>query len=179
MEAQKKEIAFGSQIRSYVLAPYRMVKDHRTGVEKGNVDAVLDGDLDEFVTAHLMGIRNPNRPTDEARMTLRIQWLLPALVLTACSNEVGPSILVEFTPTPQAVPDGSFLAGPSTCGQSDAGPVFGSPIPSPTGVGPWAARRHRPQRRRQARPGRRQRRHRYQRPAAATWQLADPPVRSR
>ena len=64
VEAQKKEIAFGSQIRSYVLAPYRLVKDHRTGVEKGNVDAVLDGDLDEFVTAHLMGVRNPNRPTD-------------------------------------------------------------------------------------------------------------------
>ncbi len=64
VEAQKKDIAFGSQIRSYVLAPYRMVKDHRTGVEKGNVDAVLDGDLDEFVTAHLMGVRNPNRPVD-------------------------------------------------------------------------------------------------------------------
>jgi peptide chain release factor 2 len=64
VEAQKKEIGFGSQIRSYVLAPYRMVKDHRTGLEKGNVDAVLDGDLDEFVTAYLMGVRNPNRPTD-------------------------------------------------------------------------------------------------------------------
>jgi len=64
VEAGKKEIGFGSQIRSYVLAPYRMVKDHRTGVEKGNVDAVLDGDLDEFVTAYLMGVRNPNRPSD-------------------------------------------------------------------------------------------------------------------
>ncbi|MHB1843450.1 MAG: peptide chain release factor 2 [Deltaproteobacteria bacterium] len=64
VEAQKKEIGFGSQIRSYVLAPYRMVKDHRTGVEKGNVDAVLDGEVDEFVTAWLKGVRNPNRPTD-------------------------------------------------------------------------------------------------------------------
>ncbi len=64
VEAQKKEIGFGSQIRSYVLAPYRMVKDLRTGVEKGNVDAVLDGDLDEFVTAYLMGVRNPNRATE-------------------------------------------------------------------------------------------------------------------
>ncbi len=64
VEAQKKDIAFGSQIRSYVLAPYRLVKDHRTGVEKGNVDAVLDGDLEEFVTAWLMGVRNPNRPSD-------------------------------------------------------------------------------------------------------------------
>ena len=64
VEASKKEIGFGSQIRSYVLAPYRLVKDHRTGVEKGNVDAVLDGDVEEFVTAYLMGVRNPNRPSD-------------------------------------------------------------------------------------------------------------------
>ena len=60
-EAQKKDIAFGSQIRSYVLAPYRMVKDLRTGVETGNVDAVLDGELDEFITAQLLGVKNPNR----------------------------------------------------------------------------------------------------------------------
>jgi peptide chain release factor 2 len=49
----KKEIGFGHQIRSYVLHPYRMVKDHRTGVEVGNADAVLDGDLDVFVDAYL------------------------------------------------------------------------------------------------------------------------------
>lgn len=64
-EAQKMDIAFGSQIRSYVLAPYRMVKDHRTGVEKGNVDAVLDGELDEFITAKLLGVKNPNRGMPE------------------------------------------------------------------------------------------------------------------
>jgi len=52
--AEKKEISWGSQIRSYVLAPYRLVKDLRTGVEKGNVDAVLDGDLDLFVRAYLL-----------------------------------------------------------------------------------------------------------------------------
>jgi peptide chain release factor 2 len=52
--AEKKEIAWGSQIRSYVLAPYRLVKDTRTGVETGNVDAVLDGDLDRFVRAYLL-----------------------------------------------------------------------------------------------------------------------------
>ena len=50
----KKEIGFGSQIRSYVLHPYRMVKDHRTGHETGNTDAVLDGDLDEFIEAYLL-----------------------------------------------------------------------------------------------------------------------------
>jgi peptide chain release factor 2 len=49
----KKEIAWGSQIRSYVLHPYRMVKDHRTGVEIGNADAVLDGDLNRFIEEYL------------------------------------------------------------------------------------------------------------------------------
>ncbi|MCB2228469.1 MAG: peptide chain release factor 2 [Desulfarculaceae bacterium] len=50
----QREIAWGSQIRSYVLAPYRLVKDHRTGVEMGNVDAVLDGDLESFVQGYLL-----------------------------------------------------------------------------------------------------------------------------
>lgn len=48
-----KEIAWGSQIRSYVLQPYTMVKDHRTGFESGNVNAVLDGGLDGFISAYL------------------------------------------------------------------------------------------------------------------------------
>ena len=65
VEAQKKDIAFGSQIRSYVLAPYRLVKDLRTGVETGNVDAVLDGELDAFITAQLMGVKNPARSLPE------------------------------------------------------------------------------------------------------------------
>lgn len=49
----KGEIAWGSQIRSYVLQPYQMVKDHRTDFQTGNVDAVLDGDLDGFVESYL------------------------------------------------------------------------------------------------------------------------------
>jgi len=54
---EKKDITWGSQIRSYVLQPYRMVKDHRTGVEMGNTDAVLDGDIDQFIEAYLLGVR--------------------------------------------------------------------------------------------------------------------------
>jgi peptide chain release factor 2 len=50
----KVDVNFGSQIRSYVLAPYRMVKDLRTGVESGNTDAVLDGDIDAFITEYLV-----------------------------------------------------------------------------------------------------------------------------
>jgi peptide chain release factor 2 len=50
---KQEEIAWGSQIRSYVLQPYQMVKDHRTGLEIGNVNSVLDGDLDSLITAYL------------------------------------------------------------------------------------------------------------------------------
>jgi peptide chain release factor 2 len=64
VESQKMDIAFGSQIRSYVLAPYRLVKDHRTGVDKTNPDAILDGDIEDLITAWLLGVRNPNRPQD-------------------------------------------------------------------------------------------------------------------
>jgi peptide chain release factor 2 len=51
---EKKDIAFGSQIRSYVLHPYQMVKDHRTKYQVGDVNRVLDGDLDEFIKAYLL-----------------------------------------------------------------------------------------------------------------------------
>jgi peptide chain release factor 2 len=54
IESQKKKIEWGSQIRSYVLQPYKLVKDVRTNYESGNVQAVLDGDLDGFIKAFLM-----------------------------------------------------------------------------------------------------------------------------
>lgn len=53
MGGEKKEIGFGSQIRNYVLHPYTLVKDSRTKLEKGNAEAVLDGDLDDFINAYL------------------------------------------------------------------------------------------------------------------------------
>ncbi|MDP9242529.1 MAG: peptide chain release factor 2, partial [Actinomycetota bacterium] len=53
IRGEHQNIDFGSQIRSYVLHPYRMVKDHRTGVETGDVDRVLDGDLRRFIEAYL------------------------------------------------------------------------------------------------------------------------------
>ena len=61
---EKKEIGWGSQIRSYVLHPYKMVKDLRTGVESGNTDAVLDGALEDFVVAFLMGVRREVKDSD-------------------------------------------------------------------------------------------------------------------
>jgi peptide chain release factor 2 len=57
LTGQKKEIAFGSQIRSYTFHPYQLIKDHRTGHEVGNVDAVMDGDLDDLIKAYLLWSR--------------------------------------------------------------------------------------------------------------------------
>src|SRR5215210_269999 len=57
LEANKQEISFGSQIRNYVLAPYRLVKDARTKLERGDVDAVLAGDMDDFIKAYLLSRR--------------------------------------------------------------------------------------------------------------------------
>ncbi len=61
IENTKKRIEWGSQIRSYVMHPYKMVKDLRTGVETSNVQAVMDGDLDDFIKAFLMEFGNTKR----------------------------------------------------------------------------------------------------------------------
>ncbi|MCF6097227.1 peptide chain release factor 2 [Thermovorax subterraneus] len=53
LRGEQKEIAWGNQIRSYVFQPYRLVKDHRTGVEVGNVEAVMDGEIDVFINTYL------------------------------------------------------------------------------------------------------------------------------
>ena len=53
LKGEAFDINFGSQIRSYVFHPYKMVKDHRTGYEVGNVDAVMDGDIDGFIESYL------------------------------------------------------------------------------------------------------------------------------
>ena len=57
INSSKKEISWGSQIRSYILHPYRMVKDHRTNDEIGNVDSFLDGDLNNLIESLLSKIK--------------------------------------------------------------------------------------------------------------------------
>jgi peptide chain release factor 2 len=54
LTGEKKEIAFGSQIRSYIFHPYQLIKDHRTGLEVGNVEGVMDGQIDPFIQAYLL-----------------------------------------------------------------------------------------------------------------------------
>ena len=59
-----KDINFGNQIRSYVMQPYTLVKDHRTGAESGNVNAVLDGDIDLFISAYLKWVNLDSKKSD-------------------------------------------------------------------------------------------------------------------
>ena len=65
IRGEVKDSAFGSQIRSYVLQPYKMVKDTRTGEETSNADAVLDGDIDRFINAYLMWLINRDKDAQQ------------------------------------------------------------------------------------------------------------------
>ena len=65
LDETKMDISFGSQIRSYVMQPYRLIKDHRTKFEVGDVDRVLDGDLDPFIRSYLMAKKTKGRLTVE------------------------------------------------------------------------------------------------------------------
>jgi len=65
LSGEKRDIAWGNQIRSYVFHPYNMIKDHRTGVERGDIQTVMDGDLDEYITAFLRS--KPSADSGSAR----------------------------------------------------------------------------------------------------------------
>jgi len=65
VEAAKMDISFGSQIRNYVVYPFKLVKDLRTGVETSNAQGVLDGDLDAFIEPYLLGVRRKDRPVGD------------------------------------------------------------------------------------------------------------------
>jgi len=65
LDETKLDISFGSQIRSFVMQPYRMIKDHRTKFEMGDVDRVLDGDIDPFIRSYLMAKKTRGRLTAE------------------------------------------------------------------------------------------------------------------
>jgi peptide chain release factor 2 len=67
--SEKKDIAWGNQIRSYVFQPYQMVKDHRTGMEFGNVTAVMDGAIDQFIEAYLLSLASRGTAEDRSRET--------------------------------------------------------------------------------------------------------------
>jgi len=66
LEESKRDISFGNQIRSYTLQPYRLIKDHRTKFEAGDVDRVLDGDVTPFIRNYLMWKRGGNKATSDA-----------------------------------------------------------------------------------------------------------------
>ena len=85
----KKEIAFGSQIRSYVLHPYRMVKDHRTKYEVGDVDRVLDGDLDDFIKTTLVA---------RAKGTLGAGRGAVRTCTLRAASRIGPGALLPLGP---------------------------------------------------------------------------------
>jgi peptide chain release factor 2 len=66
IRGEQRSVGFGSQIRSYVMQPYQMVKDLRSGYEVGNVESVFDGDLDGFMEAYLQWERSSSAPAGES-----------------------------------------------------------------------------------------------------------------
>ena len=70
LDASKPEISFGSQIRSYVMQPYQLIKDHRTKFERGDVQKVLDGDIDPFIRAYLLFRREEGNVVAQGRKQL-------------------------------------------------------------------------------------------------------------
>ena len=78
IRGEVKEIGWGNQIRSYVFQPYTMVKDHRTSHETGNVDAVMDGDLDPFINAYLSGSARGRRKEKNSKLKAVIVPETPA-----------------------------------------------------------------------------------------------------
>lgn len=73
LESTKRDISFGSQIRNYVLHPYKLVKDLRTKFETSDVEGVLDGNLDEFMREYLLSPRRETAPLSEAVAQLKTQ----------------------------------------------------------------------------------------------------------
>ena len=91
LRGDRGDIAFGSQIRSYVLHPYQMVKDHRTGVETGNVQAVLDGDLDQFVAAELRRRATDTPVARVRRPAVAVGLLVATYVAVFGTLTLGPA----------------------------------------------------------------------------------------
>ena len=88
LDATKPDISFGSQIRSYTLQPYQLIKDHRTKVERGDVERVLDGDLDAFIRAYLLYRRDldSRQPGGNAQELARKSHEMPSTIPTPCSS---------------------------------------------------------------------------------------------
>ena len=81
LQGDRLDINFGSQIRSYVYHPYRLVKDLRTGVETGNIDAVMDGELDQFIESYLKDAKADK--TWRKRALRNSSFLLPKIYINA------------------------------------------------------------------------------------------------
>jgi len=85
LDESKLDISFGSQIRSYVMQPYRMIKDHRTKFSAGDVDRVMDGDIDPFIRSYLMAKR-PRPSWMFSSMTMRTPPLAPSARTRSCTQ---------------------------------------------------------------------------------------------